>query len=494
MKINYGKILFIALVVVSFCSMAKAGNQTLPAASDAGTWDNIFNVQPGYGYVNTTNAPFTVECHVVSGENNIALMRGNGSTLLQAIDCYNFGSVTLQPGERVRAVAWHNVSGVWWFTDPPSPSNYNLTVNNGQVSGTYPEGSTVYIAPIVPQGQLFVSWTGDVDHLTTAANVANGSILMPNHDVTVTATFTTQNPHLTVVGGITSGDYAQGTLVAISPTVPQGQHFVKWVSAELLGLPDTTANNSLLMPGTDYTITATFADGDNPGGSGDDPYHVWVDNFNELTNIITVPIVNKLSEIKVDTGHIATDTANILEVQVQTYSLLVNLKNEVGQKLASIDSHVTSIDGKLDHTNSTLDAIFDTLEAINEKLVPGGSVIIDNPEIPGKNVPKHSFPTIEDDTHLDENPNDLRPSFIDDFKDKIEDIRNSQPGQGVDWVLPLHKLYSGLEDISFNFSGSGAYPFFVELRDMCREFFVVIIWVLTAFQWFSIVKSITDIL
>ena len=67
---------------------------------------------------------------------------------------------------------------------------YNLTVNNGNGSGAYTEGTVINIsANTPPSGKQFSAWTGDISHLEDAGSAIT-SVFMPEGNITVSATYT----------------------------------------------------------------------------------------------------------------------------------------------------------------------------------------------------------------------------------------------------------------------------------------------------------------
>ena len=74
---------------------------------------------------------------------------------------------------------------VWLESDTVK---YHLEIVNGSIDGNYPAGSTVNIYSDDPQtGWHFVNWTGDVVFADPSAR--NTTIVMPEHDLTVTANY-----------------------------------------------------------------------------------------------------------------------------------------------------------------------------------------------------------------------------------------------------------------------------------------------------------------
>jgi glucan-binding YG repeat protein len=87
----------------------------------------------------------------------------------------------------------HAVAVTATYKDAAEPETYAVTVTNGTGSGNYAEGATVSIsANAAPSGKTFDTWTGDVTFAN--ANSASTSFVMPNHAVTVTATYKDATP------------------------------------------------------------------------------------------------------------------------------------------------------------------------------------------------------------------------------------------------------------------------------------------------------------
>ena len=75
------------------------------------------------------------------------------------------------------------------YRDIPEGTYYTLTVNSGNGSGDYTEGTVVNIeADAAPEGQQFDQWTGDVPNVTNI-NSASTTVTMPASNVTLTATY-----------------------------------------------------------------------------------------------------------------------------------------------------------------------------------------------------------------------------------------------------------------------------------------------------------------
>jgi uncharacterized repeat protein (TIGR02543 family) len=68
-------------------------------------------------------------------------------------------------------------------------ATYTLTVVSGSGDGTYSQGNTPQIvADAAPGGKVFDKWTGDTDHVANV-NSSTTTVTIPDHDVTVTATY-----------------------------------------------------------------------------------------------------------------------------------------------------------------------------------------------------------------------------------------------------------------------------------------------------------------
>ncbi len=136
-----------------------------------------------------------------------------------------------------------------------------LTVQAGRGGGRSAPGATVAIvANPAPEGQVFDRWSGPQDVAFMDATAAGTTFTMPNHDVTVTATYRAVGRLLTVLGGKGGGRHTPGTTVTVTADPPpQGKQFVSWISGDEVafrddGVPVTT----LTMPDRDVTVTARF--------------------------------------------------------------------------------------------------------------------------------------------------------------------------------------------------------------------------------------------
>lgn len=417
------------------------------------------------------------------------------------------------------SVAWCITSGCGVYYDFYSnPSLYSLIVVNGITSGSFASGSNCSISPTIPQGKVFDYWTASGCTLNSVSTSAVNSITMPSVNCSVTATFKDPPPgqfNLTVTGGTGTGYYTAGINVPISPTLPENQTFTLWTPASCsLNSASSVANNSITMPSNDCSVTASFS-----GSSTDTlPKHVIVDNFSELSGIVTTPIVNKLGEVGtnivnkigvLDTNIHASfsDLFSNLAAQhselIETLDLndsrmdtrFQNLNDNLVVKLTAINTDTTAIKGDtLTIKENTTLLLASFLELKQYIMNESTSTSISVPDVGAiAPVERPALPELNDNTTVSKLPDDLKPGFAGNVKDKMLELKNSNPGTANDWVLPLHTIYSGLEDITFNFSGTGAYPIFNELRLLCRGALEVILWLLGIFQWFSIMRSLFSV-
>ena len=128
----------------------------------------------------------------------------------------------------------------------------------------YAEGTAVTLTPTSDAGSVFAGWTGDAD-------CNDGSVAMDT-DRSCTATFdtsTTPTNNLTVIrsgagagtvtsnpGGISCGvacsaDYAEGTVVTLTPTASDGSMFAGWTG-------DADCSDGQVTMDATRTCTATF--------------------------------------------------------------------------------------------------------------------------------------------------------------------------------------------------------------------------------------------
>ena len=142
-----------------------------------------------------------------------------------------------------------------------APTLYYVTVQGG-ADGEYAEGAEVTITANVPEGKKFDNWTtGDVELADSTA--ATTTFIMPAKNVTITANFSdipVQRYAVTVNGGSGGSEYAEGELVTITASVPEGKQFDSWSTSDVTLADSTAATTTFVMPGSAVTVTSNFSD------------------------------------------------------------------------------------------------------------------------------------------------------------------------------------------------------------------------------------------
>lgn len=147
-------------------------------------------------------------------------------------------------------------------------TTYSLTVSNGAGSGTYPTGIIIPLtANAAPAGMVFDQWVGAA---TLSQFTASSYLVMPASNTAVIATYklaVIPSYLLTVVNGGGSGSYTQGMVVNISANAAtNGQSFSQWTGAVVANAGSATT--SLLMPGSNTTVTANYTNATSSTNSG----------------------------------------------------------------------------------------------------------------------------------------------------------------------------------------------------------------------------------
>jgi hypothetical protein len=260
-------------------------------------------------------------------------------------------------------------------------NNFNLTVTGGTGSGSYAAGTNVSVSPTVPQGQHLTGYTlidcefSDPTPMYTFPKNIN----MPANNCSVTFNIDTGTGYaLEVVNGSGSGFYDPSTVVNIA-YVPsaEGKRFVSWDLLTLLANQDgSLPNTTLTMPEYNYVITAIEEDGEDEGNG----YNVWVDNFSELSGIITNPILNAFQTM----GTLISEQA--LQVQNAITDMINDLNNNmidgmegIGGKIDEMNTDINSnLEGINDNMNSGLSDVNSNLGTINSDMNSGFSDVSDS--------------------------------------------------------------------------------------------------------------------
>jgi hypothetical protein len=137
---------------------------------------------------------------------------------------------------------------------------WTLTVNSGGGGGNHAENTVIDISANPPATyQRFEAWVGETAGIVDV-NAANTSIIIPVHDVEVTATYTDILYTLTVSHGYGSGSYAAGTVVDISADPDPGPDnvFATWTGDTAVVADVNAAVTTVTMPGSAVHVVATF--------------------------------------------------------------------------------------------------------------------------------------------------------------------------------------------------------------------------------------------
>ena len=184
-------------------------------------------------------------------------------------------SITFVSGDKNTSTATFQMPGYnmdFWAMFSDNRQKYTVTVINGSGSGSYSYKDAVTIeANPSPDGKRFLRWTG-TDGLEFLGkgydeNSPEAEFSMPEHDVTVTATYeggSETSYVVTVNGGSGSGRHQAGDTVTIRADTPaSGKRFKEWSGTDGLTFTSGSAldvNASFTMPNRDVAITATYED------------------------------------------------------------------------------------------------------------------------------------------------------------------------------------------------------------------------------------------
>jgi len=126
------------------------------------------------------------------------------------LDDYNFS-----PAQKIVTYSNYFSSNLSASFTAQKIEHHSLIVNNGTGVGNYPKGEKITVTATIPSGQIFKEWTGDTLYLANSL-AASTSILMPNEDIEITATFDT--PPTYSISGRINGDVQQGVTISVDAT------------------------------------------------------------------------------------------------------------------------------------------------------------------------------------------------------------------------------------------------------------------------------------
>lgn len=136
---------------------------------------------------------------------------------------------------------------------------YSLTVEDGQGSGDYLAGDSVWIEaqPAAP-GESFAGWAGDTAWLVDPS-APETWVIMPAEAISLRARYESATFSLTVLHGSGSGAYAPGTRVQVqADPAPPGQRFIRWGEAADLLLNFQSPSTIAVMPTEAATVAALY--------------------------------------------------------------------------------------------------------------------------------------------------------------------------------------------------------------------------------------------
>ncbi len=139
---------------------------------------------------------------------------------------------------------------------------YSLSVTDGSGDGYYTNGTLVPISADAPSANhKFVRWTGETNGITDVF-CPSTSLLMPQTNVSVAASYESMFHTLTIQHGVGSGVYLEGSKVSISANPdPMYLEFAGWTGDAAGFLTDTAVRTTTLtMPTRPASLTATYCD------------------------------------------------------------------------------------------------------------------------------------------------------------------------------------------------------------------------------------------
>ena len=162
---------------------------------------------------------------------------------------------------------------------------YNITCATGLQHGSISapenalEGNTVAITATPDPGYMVDSYTvyqtGNPN--ITVAVSSNGTFIMPNYAVTVSATFVVNNTYYNIaLGEVSHGNIStsvnsaqSGTVIYLTAMPTSGYSLYSWYVYKTgdMNTTVTVSGNSFVMPAFDVTVMATFVEGEV--GNGD---------------------------------------------------------------------------------------------------------------------------------------------------------------------------------------------------------------------------------
>ena len=185
-----------------------------------------------------------------------------------------------------------------WDANYTAATSYTITKANVlhgtiSVSASAPAGTTVSLVATPDAGYELDSWTvyKTGDETTTVAVTNNGTFVMPEYNVTVSATFRQNTTMYTVTCdnnvengtiSVSSPSALSGTTITLTATPDDGYSLYSWYVYKTgdMNTTVTVTDNKFIMPSYDVTVAASFAQG-SAAANGD---YVKVTSANDLTS------------------------------------------------------------------------------------------------------------------------------------------------------------------------------------------------------------------
>ncbi len=235
----------------------------------------------------TTNEPTTLRAVYVDVLYSVTV---NGGEIVEpSADGYVVGTeITLKANvpEHKKFVRWEIETGAGSFADATNPDSkfttgsgdtvinavyedvlYDLTVVNGEGSGSFAYGTVTDIKATIPEGFVFDKWVVEGEAVVDDVTVATAKVTV-NGIAKVTATFIEKEYTVEVINGSIKEDdkadsYKNGTVINITADAADtNMHFIGWeiVSGDGV-IADATAESTTITVGSsDLVVRANYAD------------------------------------------------------------------------------------------------------------------------------------------------------------------------------------------------------------------------------------------
>jgi len=165
----------------------------------------------------------------------------------------------------VEHLHWWLIERINWMTDffEAEPAPWRVAINNGVGAGAFATGTEVHIEASNLSGYQFSHWEVEPININIDDKFSEITTFeMPAQHITINAIFepaSVNRPDLTVIDGLGTGSFAEGSIVLIYSPRREGYDFVRWESSIPVEFVDVNnRNTSIIMPSEDVTIRAIF--------------------------------------------------------------------------------------------------------------------------------------------------------------------------------------------------------------------------------------------